>query len=206
MIEEYFDVYNENREKTGEIVQRGCKEEKLKNKKEDKKEPKQETNQEQENESNHKSKKGSGKALHLSVHVCVFNEKNEMLIQQRQALKSGWPFYWDLSAGGCVIADEDSRAGAEREIFEELGIKVNLSEIRPVLTVHFHSGFDDVYLIERNLELSELTLQKEEVRDVRWASREEIEAMIDAGSFIPYYKNYIGLLFDMRSTHDVRGK
>lgn len=197
-MEEYFDVYNENREKTGEIVQRGCKEEKLQNKKEQNIESKKDQKQEK--------KKSSGKSLHLSVHVCVFNEKNEMLIQQRQALKSGWPFYWDLSAGGCVVAGEDSRAGAEREIFEELGIKVDLSEIRPVLTVHFHSGFDDVYLIERNLELSELTLQKEEVRDVRWASREEIEAMIDAGSFIPYYKNYIGLLFDMRSTHDVRGE
>lgn len=175
---EYFDVYNKNREKTGEIVPRGGKE----------------------------KKKTGEKALHLSVHVCVFNEKDELLIQQRQALKSGWPFYWDLSAGGCVVAGEDSQSGAERELFEELGIRADLSEIRPVLTVHFHSGFDDVYLIERDIELSELTLQKEEVRDVMWASRAQIEQMIDEGSFIPYYKNYIGLIFDMRKTHDVREK
>ena len=28
---------------------------------------------------------------HLVVHVCIFNQKGEMLIQQRQYFKEGWP-------------------------------------------------------------------------------------------------------------------
>ena len=27
----------------------------------------------------------------LVVHVCIFNAKNQMLIQQRQTFKKGWP-------------------------------------------------------------------------------------------------------------------
>ena len=143
---------------------------------------------------------------HLSVHVCIFNSDGEMLIQQRQKLKSGWSGYWDLSAGGCVTAGEDSRSGAERETYEELGIKVDLQESRPALTVHFAGGFDDVYLIERDLELSELRLQKEEVRAAAWAKKEKILEMIDAGTFIAYHKSYIELLFDMLKSRDVRSR
>ena len=43
-----------------------------------------------------------------------------------------------------------------------------------------------------------LELQKEEVADARWASKDEIEAMIDDGSFIPYQKDLIGYLFFAR--------
>lgn len=143
-------------------------------------------------------------ALHLTVHVCIFNHKDEMLIQQRQKLRNGWPYRWDLSAGGCVIAGEDSRTGAEREVAEELGIHLELQECRPVLTVHFAGGFDDVYLVDKDFELSELKLQEEEVRSAAWASKEKIIEMIEDGRFIPYHKSYIELLFDMRKTRDVR--
>lgn len=37
---------------------------------------------------------------HLVVHVCVFNSKGEMLIQQRQPFKEGWPNMWDITVGG----------------------------------------------------------------------------------------------------------
>ena len=49
-----------------------------------------------------------------------------------------------------------------------------------------------------------LQLQYEEVQAVRWASREEILQMIDHGTFIPYEKSLIELLFfrrDHRSSH-----
>ncbi|MBC8922760.1 NUDIX hydrolase, partial [Escherichia coli] len=29
--------------------------------------------------------------LHLVVHVCIFNEKGQLLIQKRQKDKEGWP-------------------------------------------------------------------------------------------------------------------
>lgn len=41
---------------------------------------------------------------YLVAQVIVFNTKGQMLIQQRQAHKLGWPNRWDVSAGGSVQA------------------------------------------------------------------------------------------------------
>ena len=137
-------------------------------------------------------------ALQLIVHVCVFDRRGRMLIQRRQTTKAAWPGRWDLSAGGCALAGETSRQAAARETREELGFDPALEGARPALTVNFSRGFDDLYLIERDVDLQSLRLQREEVMDARWASRAEVLQMIDTGVFIPYRKSLVELLFDMR--------
>ena len=140
-------------------------------------------------------------ACHLVIHVCIFNTKGEMLIQQRQSFKSGWSNLWDISVGGSAVSGETSQTAAEREIHEELGLSIDLQGVRPHLTINFEHGFDDVYLVEQDVDLSELTLQYEEVQAAKWASKEEILAMIGNGEFIPYYPNLISLFFDMRKRY-----
>ena len=134
----------------------------------------------------------------MVVHVCVFNSKGEMLIQKRADDIVRWPSYWDISVGGGASAGDTSRMAAERETAEELGLKIDFSNRRPVITVNFSDGFDDFYTVEMDVSLEDLQLQKEEVADARWASREEIEKMIDDGSFIPYQKELLGYLFFAR--------
>lgn len=136
--------------------------------------------------------------LHLVVHVCVFDRQGRLLIQRRQTSKAAWSGKWDLSAGGCALAGETSRQAATRETREELGFDPALEGVRPALTVNFSRGFDDLYLIERDVDLRALRLQPEEVMDARWATREEVLRMVDAGDFIPYRKSLVALLFDMR--------
>ena len=82
------------------------------------------------------------------MHICIFNSKGEMLIQQRQSFKRTWPNLWDLSIGGHTEAGETSRVSAERELFEELGLKRDLSETRAHFTINFVHGFDDYYFLE----------------------------------------------------------
>ena len=134
----------------------------------------------------------------MVVHVCLFNARGHMLIQQRQPFKEGWPDKWDITVGGSAVAGEDSRQAAERETREELGLAIDLSHERPKLTVNFMDGFDDIYVVEREVDLHSLRLQESEVQAVRWAEREEILAMVDGGSFIPYARSFINLLFDLR--------
>ena len=134
----------------------------------------------------------------MVVHVCIFNSKGEMLIQKRADDIVRWPSYWDISIGGGASAGDTSRQAAERETAEELGVHIDFSDRRPVITVNFTGGFDDFYAVEADLSLDDLQLQTEEVVDARWASREEIEAMIDDGSFIPYQKGLLGYLFFAR--------
>ena len=137
-------------------------------------------------------------AYHLVVHICIFNSDGKLLIQQRQTFKHGWSGKWDVTCGGSALKGESSREAAHRELLEEVGIDIDFSNVRPHLTVNFEHGFDDIYLLERDIDESKLKLQYEEVKAVRWASCEEIFSLIDSGEFIPYYKSLIQLIFDKR--------
>ena len=92
-----------------------------------------------------------------------------------------------------------SRQGAEREVREELGYALDLSGVRPSVTVNFEGGFDDFFIVTRDLALEELTLQREEVAAVRWATLGEVLEMADAGSFISYNKSFLTFLFELRT-------
>ena len=139
---------------------------------------------------------------HLVVHVCIFNAKNQMLIQQRQTFKKGWPNMWDVTVGGSAMIGENSRQAAMREVAEELGLKIDLKNTPPVITKYFSEGFDDIYILEKEIDISNLILQYEEVQAVKWVSFEEILDMIRLKKFIPYDESFIQFLFHL---HQVNG-
>lgn len=141
--------------------------------------------------------------LHLVVHVCIFNAEGMMLTQKRQSSKEGWPNRWDITVGGSALAGETSQEAAERELFEELGIRVSLDGVRPHLTMNFKDGFDDIYLLRKEVIAEELILQEEEVSQARWSTKEEIITLIKNEDFIPYHENFIRLLFDMHCQYGV---
>ncbi len=139
--------------------------------------------------------------FHLAVQVCIFNSNGEMLIQQRQPFKDDWSNMWDITAAGSALAGETSRQAAQRELFEELGIDIDFSDVRPRCTVNFDQGFCDVYAVLVDVDSETLVLQKEEVQAVKWANMQQILEMIDKGEFITYYKTFIGLIFDLRNSY-----
>lgn len=136
--------------------------------------------------------------FHLAIHICIINAEGLMLIQQRQPFKEGWPNMWDLTVGGSAGTGESSHQAAERELFEEIGYRVDLSNQRPIFTINFTRGFDDYYVIEANPKLELLQLQSSEVQNVKWASKTEILTLIDGGDFIPYHPSVINMIFDIR--------
>lgn len=137
---------------------------------------------------------------HLVVHVCIFDSDNRLLIQQRQPFKKGWPNMWDLSVGGSAVTGDTSSRAAERETLEELGIRLDLSHKRPNFTINFSDGFDDYYIVEKNIDLSKIRLQEQEVRCVRWATREEVLQMQEQGIMVPYW--FLDKIFEVRGTYD----
>lgn len=132
------------------------------------------------------------------VHLCLFDHEGRMLIQQRQQAKHAYPGLWDLSVGGGVKAGETSREAVCRETMEELGLTLDLHGVRPYLTINFDDGFDDIYVVEAAPSLDSLRLQPEEVAAVRWASMEEIAALLRSGAFVPYYESFLKFMFDVR--------
>ena len=53
-----------------------------------------------------------------------------------------------------------------------MGYKLSLETIRPAFTMNFSEGFDDFYLVNKDIDISKLKLQYEEVKAVKWASKE----------------------------------
>ena len=142
-------------------------------------------------------------AYHLIVHVAVFDAEQRMLIQRRSPRKHAWADLWDVSAGGSALAGEESRQAAERETFEELGLQLDLKDVRPHFTINYTRGFDDFYTVATDhLSLSSLKLQESEVAEVRWASHEEVHGMLQAGTFVPYFPGLIDLLWQVRDNYD----
>jgi len=138
---------------------------------------------------------------HMGTHICVFNSDGKMLIQKRQPFKSGYPGRWDLSAGGSSLAGETSCETAHRELFEEIGIDHDFTNVRPHLTINRPNIFDDIYLVIKDVDISTLTLQSDEVDRVAWADADEIVELIEKNEFVPYYPELIRLLFVMRERY-----
>ena len=137
---------------------------------------------------------------HIVVHVVIFNTRGEMLIQQRQPFKEGWPNLWDITVGGSAIAGDDSRSAAQREVMEEIGLPIDLTDEMPKITLPFDCGFDDIYTLTMDVDLTTLTLQESEVQAVRWATEEDILALMADGQFLPYQPHLIRLLFAMKDS------
>ncbi len=79
-------------------------------------------------------------SYHMVVHVCIFNSKGEMLIQQRQPFKEGFPNLWDITVGGSATMGDSSQDAAEREVFEEIGLKLNLQQGTSAFNRKLRSG------------------------------------------------------------------
>lgn len=130
-----------------------------------------------------------------TMHICIFNSEGKMLIQKRTDDRSVFSSLWDVTVGGGVKDGDDAQSTATKELKEELGIDYDFSNERPFLTIHFTNGFDDIFVINKDIDLKDLTLQKTEVADVKWATEEEIMQMINDEVFIPYRKQFISWLF-----------
>lgn len=141
------------------------------------------------------------------VHIVIFNSKNEMLIQRRQLTKSSFGGRWDISCGGCSTTGETSGETATREIKEELGLDIDLTTTRPHFTMNFEHGFDDFYILNMDIDLKDITIQEEEVMDVKWASKDEILDMYYNSEFVNYLESFLHVLWEFKTQRGVlKGK
>ncbi len=122
---------------------------------------------------------------HLVVNAWIKNSKGEFLITQRSANKSH-PLMWECT-GGSALMGEESLEAAKREVKEELGI--DISDVEGIFigsTNRYYEGCPDildVWLFNYDVSLDKVKIQKEEVNDVKWASRKTIKELYDQKKF-----------------------
>lgn len=81
----------------------------------------------------------AGRLIHRACYVLVFNGRGELFVQKRTASKDIYPGFYDVAAGGVVLAGESYEESADRELTEELGITAPLT----FCLDHFHDGPDN---------------------------------------------------------------
>ena len=153
-MEEMFDVLNEWGEYTGEVASRDrCHTEGL---------------------------------WHRAVYGFVIDKNKNVLLQKRSANKRAWPNMWDVPVGGHVDGGEVGRQALIREAKEELGLDITDDEIKYLVgsasidtAKGINKHYNECYLILKDVDISEIKLQKEEVSEVRYFSKEEILERID---------------------------
>lgn len=116
---------------------------------------------------------------YITVVVFIQNDKNEFLIQKRVAKKDG---KW-ATTGGHPVSGETSKQGIITEIKEELSINVIENNLILFKTIKTEDDFVDIYYLKENINIDKIKIQKDEVEDVKWASKEEIEKLIENGQF-----------------------
>ena len=66
------------------------------------------------------------------TYIMLFNSAGELCVHRRTLSKAIYPGYWDVAAGGMVLASESYAESAARELEEELGV----SGVEPVSYTH----------------------------------------------------------------------
>lgn len=136
----------------------------------------------------------------IVVLAFIQNSNGDFLIQKRSQKKNG--LY--ASTGGHAKSGETGIQGMCTEIKEELGLDVKESELELIYTDREDKEqvFFDIYYLKKDCEISELTLEKEEVESVEWASISKIKQLINDGLFM---KNHAEEVFRMINIFKKRG-
>ncbi len=146
-----------------------------------------------------KSKAHKEGKWHGSVHILIVNkEHTKTLLQKRQSNKDLFPDMWDIAVGGHISAGESALISAERELYEELGLKpeqLKLKELDRVKEQFTDGGiisceFVTIFIAYKEVDLSEIKLQKEEVSEVKWCTKSELNKYISDRSIIPHIREY----------------
>jgi 8-oxo-dGTP pyrophosphatase MutT (NUDIX family) len=124
------------------------------------------------------------KLPHRATYILVFNSEGEIYVQKRTQTKDVFPGYYDVAAGGVVLAGESYEQGAVRELEEELGIGDAL------LTELFDFYYEDEHIRLWGRAFScvydgEMVLQKEEVESGEFIKVDEVFQLAEAEPFTP---------------------
>lgn len=93
--------------------------------------------------------------------------------------------------GGCLLAGETSEKGAIREINEEIGLDINLQDLKYLSTHLYKYQFVDIFLVKKDINTDKLLLQTEEVADVKWFSIEDFLELYNKNQLVPsVYERY----------------
>lgn len=120
---------------------------------------------------------------HLGADVWIINSDNKILIQKRAPQKKLEPNVWAMT-GGSVLVGENSLNAIIREAKEELGINIDVENLKLITKFRTGNVWIDTYILKYDYDISKMEFQENEVSDAKWATWEEINELVNNGQFI----------------------
>jgi isopentenyl-diphosphate delta-isomerase len=122
-------------------------------------------------------------ALHRAISIFIFNEKGEMLLQQRATKKYHSGGLWTNACCSHPRPNEDVESAATRRLYEELGFKTPLTKVFDfVYKASFDNGlteyeFDHVFAGKYD---GVIHPDINEIQDYCYKSMDEIERLLQS--------------------------
>lgn len=131
----------------------------------------------------------------IQVKCWILNKENKILLTQRKADKYNGGM-WEPT-GGLAISGETSKQAITRELFEEIGLKVNEDTIDLIDSYRDDHFFRDVYLIRDNVLLENIKFNDGEVADAKYVTIEEFKEMLQNHQINSWNENFILIYKDI---------
>lgn len=132
----------------------------------------------------------------LCIHAYIMTHDKQFLIQRRSLEKEYFPGIWDITTGA-VLSGEEPIHAAVREVKEELGLDVSQFKNYCIGRSHCYDCLNIVYLFLGEVNVENLSLQKEEVMDAKLISKDDMLDLIDKSNFKD--DKYYSMIFDFFS-------
>lgn len=138
------------------------------------------------------------KILHPVVHLHVFNSKGELFLQHRPHWKFIQPDRWDTATGGHIGYGESINEALQREVEEELGIKLFSPELICKYAYESKQERELIYVF-RTVYDGEISPSETELDGGRFFSAEEILQLIGKDTFTPNFEyEYVNVIADSK--------
>ena len=148
-MSELLDIYDENKIKTGKIIERN---------------------------DNVGDKIENGEYI-LAVQCWIINKNKEILLTRRK-LDKVYGGMWEPTSG-LAQSGENSIQGIKRELKEEIGLEPDDNDLKLLKTVKERRTYRDIYIIDKDVSLTDINFTDGEVIDAKYVSAQEFENMID---------------------------
>ena len=132
----------------------------------------------------------------VNVSVVIFKE-NKILVQKRSVNEEVFPGLWGIPGGTLETSDKTLDAALDREVMEEVGIKIKDPALYANNTVE-KEEYGNLYLVYYADYASGDAKALEDTEEVRWADLDSIKQL----EFTPTTKETIKLAYSRRNNRN----